>query len=479
MDLKKSLEKIINYENEFKPLDIRVDNIPIWPILRYLELGNVKNFENKNFENNFDYSKLLPRKPNFLKYFYSKIKLKYFELKLRQNLRNLNPITSIFLSNISEHYTTKLKGKYLNQNIDPYLFSFDKVSKKNIKISLFLEIERLFNVENINQKLVHKILSTKIIIYNHKKIFKNLDWSKFKKSNIEFDEDQLKFLILKLLASISIYKLIFKVLKPDNLFVACYYSLLNSPAIIAANNLGINTIDIQHGKQGVYHHFYNHFSELYFTNNPFLPKYFWLWDEKFKINITKWFSKDIKFPKIIIGGNLWLEEFNKILPMKYYENKLKLKKNLALIALQPIKDLNYKLLKNIIENNQNITFLIRFHPIQKNGKQEISSQFKNYKNVKIKIANELPLFFLLKKVDFVITYWSTVCLDALEFGKKSILIHENGFHQFKSYIEEGYLEYSCDKIAINKIIKKIKRIKISKSSFKLTTKEIINLLRSD
>ena len=48
---------------------------------------------------------------------------------------------------------------------------------------------------------------------------------------------------------------------------------------------------------------------------------------------------------------------------------------------------------------------------------------------------------LLKRVEFVFTLFSSVAYEALLFGARPVILHENGLNSFKSYIDRDLFGY--------------------------------------
>ena len=128
----------------------------------------------------------------------------------------------------------------------------------------------------------------------------------------------------------------------------------------AANDLNINTIEFQHGQQGENSLYYSNWNNAPQSGFKMLPKYFWIWENRFRGKFDKWMSNQ-NFHKVIVGGNLWYEYLLKINdPLKINFNKEIIH---VLYCLQ-YSELNDIVIKAMKQSN-NILWHVRLHPREK------------------------------------------------------------------------------------------------------------------
>ena len=57
------------------------------------------------------------------------------------------------------------------------------------------------------------------------------------------------------------FKVLFRIWKPQKIFITDYYNLLHQAVIFSAKELNIKTIEVQHGVISSTHHGYNYYTE--------------------------------------------------------------------------------------------------------------------------------------------------------------------------------------------------------------------------
>ena len=88
----------------------------------------------------------------------------------------------------------------------------------------------------------------------------------------------------------------------------------------------------------------------------------------------------------------------------------------------------------------------------------------NYKNletlsnVEISYSSTLPLSIILSHCCYNITLWSSVCIDALEFDVRSIIIHEEGKQIYSDEIKEEVFDYCDNEKDLMKLIQSKKSV---------------------
>lgn len=241
--------------------------------------------------------------------------------------------------------------------------------------------------------------------YYLKKSIKNIDFSEkeislFDKLSLELsiDTQQLKnrlTLFLSEILSWSIfYESILLRIKPKYICILCYYSIPMYGLLLAANKLGIKTMDLQHGGQGEFHFAYYFYKT---PRKPFntLPTNFGSWDENSYNSIKKW-TKDSYHSPIIVG-HPWIDFLNK----KYSSNRLlNFVEDFILFTLTIGKDdMLPEYIINAMKKSTKIWFL-RFHPRTKSSDINwVKERLKtlNISNIEFKKANSIPLPLLLSK----------------------------------------------------------------------------------
>ena len=236
IDIASTLEEI---ESNYDVSKIKVNNIILWPYLRYLMADALLK------EDEITRKK---EKKNQLKIKYKKIKnLKYGFLNL------FKPCEALFIStskerkflgdtsiskNINEIYKRYENAILIEHAFDNVHFDIKTVSEKNIVSLSFIEIL---------SSLIRKIRLLKLKISGNE-IISSIN----NKYGINFD---LKSKNLEFISNYYIFRFLLKLKKPKILYISVWYGY--GPVIKAAKDLGITTVEIQHGSFHEDHYSYN------------------------------------------------------------------------------------------------------------------------------------------------------------------------------------------------------------------------------
>lgn len=257
-------------------------------------------------------------------------------------------------------------------------------------------------------------------------------------SNTLFRAALAKFVFTKLLKNSRVNRILFE----------CYYKPEVFGIIAAAKELDIQTVDIQHGKQGTHHLMYTHWSAAPEGGFNTVPDEFWNWGEESVENIRS--SSSVEFlknhkPRAV--GFPWLDKCREQLPFTLDENQQGFLKRLSsfdsriLITLQPETVDNEgaipsELLDVMLTTRENRAWLIRLHPSMKQLPNRYDSLL-NIENVFIDIPTALPLYVLLKHSTHHITKFSSVAFEANSFGIPTLIIGAIGLSLYSQYFKDA------------------------------------------
>jgi hypothetical protein len=292
--------------------------------------------------------------------------------------------------------------------------------------------------------------------------------TKKNEEGLKFPSKERLYLLLRYIRSLAeFYKKIFLKVVPSVGMVVCYYSVAVMAFILACNEFGIPSIDIQHGVQGDLHVAYGRWNAISGEGYNLLPDYFWCWSDEEAHNIYSWSGDHSKRHKPIVGGNLFLEQVQsgEIFFEEEESFKEKIKKSLftkhILVTLQPInyKETLNKLFNCIGNSPEEWMWWIRLHTGMYAIKQEIvkflEEKASEFKNIDINKATDLPLYLLLKYMDVHITSSSSSVIEAEAFGVQSIIIDRLGASYYKRQIECQKAIYAEDEESIVNALFKI------------------------
>ncbi|QHL89048.1 hypothetical protein GU926_17085 [Nibribacter ruber] len=265
----------------------------------------------------------------------------------------------------------------------------------------------------------------------------------------------------------GLFSAILKFNKPEAVLLLSYYSFEATALVLAANVLGIPSVDMQHGVQGDYHIGYGNFFLKEKKNYNTLPAVFWNWDMGSAKAIKKW-SKGSKH-KPFVGGNTWLEfwgnskEFNAL-----YKNEISQEKKNVLISLQPSFDYNSEALLNLIASATiNGTWFIRVHPRQLAFFQEIQTYFTGLartggKQIEVSKATTLPLPVLLETSLVHITFHSSVAIEAASFNIPTVFLLDEAKDMYKGLIPAELL-FTIESLSKNEQVARFEQVYYSQA----------------
>ncbi len=231
------------------------------------------------------------------------------------------------------------------------------------------------------------------------------------------------------------------------LIIECWYSGIAMAATLAALRLGIPTVEIQHGHQGP-----THFAYVSWTRKPHggyevIPETFWTWGTE---DATAVPANERPGKKVFVGGNLWMNLWRDR-PDSLLQQSIKDACALSagwaksiLVTQQHGVDLK-PVLEAIRRSPKNWRWLIRI----RHGKNEATAknikdtlQTLDHPGVNVEDATQMPLYALMQACDVHVTGFSTCALEALAFGKPTVLFYPTGRDAFRKYIDAGVMSYA-------------------------------------
>ncbi|MFN4006517.1 MAG: hypothetical protein ACK4HE_03295 [Chitinophagaceae bacterium] len=246
------------------------------------------------------------------------------------------------------------------------------------------------------------------------------------------------------------YKKLLEKAQPKKVFLLCYYTTNLYPLIHVANQLGIDTIDIQHGGQGAEHLAYTNWLQWPDDKKySCLPKLFWVWDEVAKWNIQNNFeAQQIHYHTAFVGGNPWID-FLKTVDI----SSVNLPENIILYSLQPYGKLLEDEIVTAIKNcPPHFHWYLRLHPRQLHQKQVLLDFLKVngiHHLVNIEDATSMQLPILLRKAKLHITRSSGAAVEASLMGVKNLIMDEAGKEMYSKEIESNELYVYIEQVILD------------------------------
>jgi hypothetical protein len=235
------------------------------------------------------------------------------------------------------------------------------------------------------------------------------------------------------------------------LISVCWYDAEVMAATLAARRLGVTSVDLQHGTQGVGHFAYDGWLKAPLSDFEIVPDKFWSWGEGQAKRLMHENPAFAQQRNAFVGGNLWLNKCrNKDIAFsdaRFDTLKREINNHMLtiLVTLQHGYQYNELITTAISNSPEEWFWLVRLHPAT--SEKEIS-HVKNLLNafstskVEYVVASEAPLLLLIGISNVHITGSSTCALEALGFGLPSIIVNEDGFIAYKKYIDAGVMLFA-------------------------------------
>jgi hypothetical protein len=461
MIYEKALQQILKIEQQFDVSSVTCKDLRVWPLVR-LALMILR--DNPSFLPGMtqDSQPMATEKTLF-----QDILSPYlYNLRLHQKqieaLKQIGEVDFLFFSRNKEEHTEKLGNHFYNRFLDPIIesikgeFSFLKV-----------ELEFLNDSKLLSRKESTIFLNPAYCLNKFKLLNQSVGNSKnhqienfnFLQKNILEITGYIKFSESYFLSQIELLQLyrdfftdVLLAVRPKVVFLVCYYYIVGMALAWACRNLGIPSVDVQHGVQGRYHQMYTHWTRIPATGYELLPDFFWSWSQKCKNDILEGCEPRKKFHLPIVGGNPWLEkwvkaDYNLALEDQNFLESLRSIDKVILVSLgwwsdaAPIPQLLIDAMK---KSSSNWLWLTRLHPLQRDYKEQIRTalQEQDIRHFEIDYATACPLYALLKRCDFHVTPASSVCYEAQAFNVPTVLIHPSALEYYEEYIQQGVFAYA-------------------------------------
>jgi|GEM_PF-2383383 len=439
MDRNEQQLELKKIETSFPVGTWQINNIHIWPILRRLIVAEISEKKTLTKKQNVESSR---------------------NVELKEWLGK--EVDAVFLTNYI--YKVNVNEVWYDRICDPIIESLNNMGIKSISLlpqPQYIE-EKDFFSENVNTYYTYSQFS-KLPLYRYEKINHScldglsnlLEYFETKFSSNSISYQKILDIVKQIRYKADFYKMILKSTKAKIGFMVCYYREDGYAFSLACHELGIPSVDIQHGMQGEYHFAYGGWNNVPDKGYTILPSAFWCWGTNEQSCISKWGKKN---HQSFVGGNNWLdmwksrefqlsEQYNHIISTSIEKDQINI-----LFTLQPLyglidwdRNIPEWVIDAMKEFPDNWKVFVRCHPQMINGnyKNELESTIEQLKSnnllekVEINLANSLPLPALLQTVDVHITAFSTCLLEAEHYGIASVIIHNTGCYYYEEQIKLG------------------------------------------
>lgn len=438
-------DKILEWEQKFPVNQWKIKEIAIWPHIRiklYIFLLNLGSEGSK-----LDRKKSSSKRKNSTVKRLLKIPGSIINAitGLYQFFKKLEPKKIIFFG--SHFHRTSHNGVYFNRFFDPmieeyhlqdevYMIEFEKLYKKNYNQHAILPLHKFLDEYKLLQKLnplFSQPIKENIELKDYKAFYEDLinDFPAAKNLNISIEA--LTRWARKICRTKGFFSKLFQKTKPEKIIFLSYYGYDDlAAAILAAHELGIKTIDFQHGPQTNVHMAYSAWTKHPDSSYNIMPVEYWTWDQRSKDNIEEWSGKtgciEVKnvghpylayFKKKMLSQNLGEKVFFSL-------QTLKLEEMLPCVILDLMRKAELK-------------WILRMHPRSNFTNEELISFLNKNKIDKgiyeIQDAINTSLPEALAGAKLHLTNFSGCVLEAGMLNIPSLIIHESGREIFSAYID--------------------------------------------
>jgi hypothetical protein len=232
----------------------------------------------------------------------------------------------------------------------------------------------------------------------------------------------------------SAKKLLKKHLNLEEIYIGCWYFPDMMGVCAAADELGIKTIDVQHGKQGKYQAMYSGWTKIPKNGYALMPDKFWCWGQPSCDHILASSPKRCNHIPFI-GGHPWIEYYITNITSQDYQ--LPKKKYRVLLTLQRnvTERIPNFVLEYLLSNKKyNAYFIFRIHPNDKDGYEYCKQRLKGIHESLYTIDHgEKNLYDIFKVITHHMTAYSSCSYEACVFGVPTLLY---GFESKEIYADD-------------------------------------------
>lgn len=428
-------KKILEIEKEYSLYSFKVEGVFIWKLIRTKLVDEIA------FKKDIYTQAHSTIKKNYFIFFKNLLSNTLTITKKSQNL--------FFLSNRMQEIEGKYVEIYSYKLIEKYKTDSEIVYFPLIEKSLKDKTLRKTSIENLDYIIFEIIKYFKKLKINNESLEKiNLVKNKLEKdlniSDIEIlSRKKIEEILIKFKVDYQFYKRFLKKRCPQRIFIVCSYG--KEALISAAQDLGIEVVEIQHGSMNQYHlgyHFPDNKTIQYFPNRILVfGKY---WAEKTAIPLSR--------DKIEIIGYPYMK-----LQIDKYSKNIKERENQILFISQGTigKNLTEKAVE-FAKENPNLNVIIRLHPGEFNRwKTEYKILFENksLKNLIISDNNNKNLYEYMCESKYLIGVYSTAIYEGLYLEKKIGVLNLPGIEHIEDLIRNSCVQvYNLtEKIDIRKL----------------------------
>lgn len=214
----------------------------------------------------------------------------------------------------------------------------------------------------------------------------------------------------------------------------------------AASTLGIETIDVQHGKQGKYQAMYSGWNKIPDEGYDLMPDVFWCWGQTSCNHIlTSSPSRRTHLP--FVGGYPWIDYYKKhLMPDSCKPSG---ERPVVLVTLQPPQGLNTERIPNFIvdfllsADAKDVYFIFRLHPNDKTGARYCRKRLDQVSAEIYSIdRGSRNLYDVFCLASYHITAYSSCCYEAKVFNIPTLLYGSESQEIYRDEIRDNIFAWT-------------------------------------
>lgn len=246
----------------------------------------------------------------------------------------------------------------------------------------------------------------------------------------------------------AFFRTLFTITRPRAFFVVCFYGGETMAACLAARQLGIATVDIQHGAAGGSAYYpYVGWKTLPRDGYALLPDVFWCWTESDLEAVRRWSDASGGRHRAVVAGNQLLASWRDgVAPgMEDYDARVRRARGSRtgidlLVTLNGFED-DAKLdrLAALCRDHRELVFWLRAHPSRPERRERVRAALARVgADAIVDEATDLPLYSLLRHVRVHATEISSTVIEAEAFGVPTVLFHPGEAKPYADIVARGW-----------------------------------------
>jgi hypothetical protein len=261
------------------------------------------------------------------------------------------------------------------------------------------------------------------------------------------DRSDLERIVRRLRALARIHRFILGRVQPRAVFVVCYYGEAMA-LLLAARELGIPTVDVQHSFAAPLHWAYAKWTNVPRGGYELLPDFFWSWSAA-DVELVRAWAHGLPRHRAVEVGNLYLRQWQSSdtpLFRGYRERVAAIvreagpRKHVLFTASGLESPAVIRDLAELVgATSSELHWWVRMHPVRRARSADFEAALRAHGGSwRVAEATEWPLYALLPAMNAHVTEASSTTVEAAQLGVPTVLTSPNEASLYANLIEAGY-----------------------------------------